>query len=135
MIIDKMIKKSQSSIEFIILVGFVLLFFIIFFLVIQINIGDKIKERKNLAVKEIAFAIQDEINLASKSTDGYQRRFKIANKIGEEDYYAKIIDGIIYVKTSDGKNAIALPVSNVTGDILKGDNLIRKENGGIYLNQ
>ena len=79
--------------------------------------------------------IQDEINLASTSTDGYSRQFQIPNQMSNEDYNITLVAGMIYVTSLDGKNAIALPVQNVTGNILRGNNLIRKINGQVFINQ
>jgi len=75
------IKLSQSAIEFLILTGFLLFSFTIFFGVIQGNMSDKLKERQDLAVKSVAITVQDEINLASQSMDGYYRQFKIPEEI------------------------------------------------------
>ncbi|MFH1365694.1 MAG: hypothetical protein ABIH28_03860 [archaeon] len=127
-------NKSQTAIEFIILVSFVLFFFSIFFMVIGGNISDKMNERRNLLVKDIAFTVQDEINLASKSSEGYVREFDLPEKVGEKDYIPNIVEDMIYVKTSDGKSAIALPIPKITGQILIGRNTIKKEDGEIKLN-
>ena len=127
-------KKAQSAIEFIILIMFLLFFFILFFVSIQESMSDKVKEQKNLVVKEIASTVQDEINLASKASDGYSRKFKIPEKISNQDYYLSITGEMVYLKTLDEKSAIALPVPEITGQVIKGENTIRKENGVVYLN-
>lgn len=127
-------KKSQSSTEFIIIAGFVLFFFTIFFLAIKGNMSEKIRERQDLAVKEIAITVQDEINLASSSSDGYYREFTVPNKVNGKDYDVNLIDELVYVNTTDGNYAIALPVQNVTGNIKKGNNIIKKEDGEVKLN-
>lgn len=97
--------------------------------------SDRIKERQNLLVKDIALSIQDEINLASCSTEGYYREFEIPTEINGADYSAEITEEMAYVKTSNGRHAIALPVPKITGQIVKGKNIIKKENGEIKLNQ
>lgn len=129
-----MAKKSQSAIEFMILVGFILFFFTLFFLAIRENMSDKLNERKNLAVKEIALSVQNEINLALKASDGYFRPFEIPEKINNQDYDISIVEKMVYVNLQD-KHAIALPVANITGEIKKGKNEIKKENGEIKLNE
>lgn len=128
-------KSSQSAIEFLILTGFLLFSFTVFFVAIQGNMSDKLKERQEIAVKNIAVAVQDEINLASQSMDGYYRQFKIPEEINGKDYEINIIEGLVYLKTLDGKYAIALPVQNVAGDLVKGTNTIKKENEVVKLNQ
>jgi len=126
--------KSQSSIEFLILVGVIFFFFLGFLIAIQTSINDKVKEKNNLLLKNTAYKIQDEINFASESSDGYEREFKIPDKIGSKDYDIDIIANMVYLKTIDNKNSIALPIPVITGNIIKGDNLIKKINNTIYLN-
>ena len=128
------LKLSQSAIEFMILVGFLLFAFTVFFLVIQGNMHDKLNEKDNLAVKSIVITVQDEINLAYQSSEGYYREFKIPEEVNGYEYEIKIIDGLVYLKTNDGKYATALPVQNITGDIKKGINIIKKENNEVKLN-
>lgn len=127
-------KKSQTSAEFIILVSVLLFFFTIFFIAVQINMSDKIKERQNINVKEIALIVQDEINLAHQSDDGYYREFKIPKDIDGMDYNITLIENLVFIKTIDEKHAIALPVQNVTGQIVKDKNAIKKINGEVKLN-
>jgi hypothetical protein len=127
-------KKAQSAIEFVVLVGAVLFFFIAFLFSVQFNISDRTKENLNLAIQEIALSVQDEINLAVESSDGYFREFEIPEKAINLDYEVNIIENVVYVRTNDGKYAISFPVSNVSGDVQKGTNSIRRENGIIYLN-
>ena len=126
--------KAQSSIEFMILIGFVLFFFASFFLIIQENTADKLKQRQNLIIEEIALTVRDEINFALESSDGYFREFEIPEKAGNQAYDLQIVDDMIYVKTSDEKFAIAIPVAAVNGQIDKGTNKIEKQNGEVYLN-
>ena len=127
-------KNSQTSIEFVILVGFVLFFFTTFFLTIHGNIADKIKERQTKLVIEIASTVQDEIDLAFESIDGYYREFTIPDYVASKSYKINITEGMVYVRTTDGKQAIALPVQNITGQVRKKDNIIKKENGVVKLN-
>ena len=133
-IMDIVKKKGQSAIEFVILIGFVLLFFSIFFLATQENMSDKIREKQNIAIKEVALTVQDEINLAFKSSDGYSRKFKLPEKIGNQDYDINIIEDMVYIKTENNKYAMALPIPKITGNIVKGDNEIKKNGEEVKLN-
>ncbi len=128
-------KKSQSALEFIILVAVVLFLFISFTFAFQQNIRLKADEKRRLEVQEIAIQIKKEIELAAFSSDGYERSFKVPERIINIDYAVSITDGFVYVKTNDDKHALALPVPNVTGQIQKGTNIIRKDNGIVYLNE
>ncbi len=127
-------KKAQSAIEFVILVGTVTFFFITFLFAIQLNISERTKENKNLALQELALSVQDEINLAMESTDGYYREFEIPEKVINTDYDISASGGFVYLRTIDGKYGISFPVTNVTGEVKKGTNVIRKEGGIICLN-
>ncbi|MFH1307522.1 MAG: hypothetical protein ABIH72_01590 [archaeon] len=125
-------KKSQTAIEFMIVLGSALFFFTLIFLVINENIADKNREKETIIVSNLAKSVQDEINLASEASNGYYREFFIADNIIGKDYLISVIESRIIIKTD--KNAISLPVQNVTGFIQKGSNTIRKEDGIVYLN-
>jgi hypothetical protein len=127
-------SKSQSSIEFIILIAFVLFFFVVFFIFIQARMSDDIRSKQDKAVEEVALTVQDEINLASGASEGYSRVFSIPDKIGNVDYSVSLVGNSVYVQTQDNRSAILLPVASITGNIIKGANEIRKVNESIYLN-
>ena len=127
-------KKGQSAIEFLILVGAVLFIFVLFLGIFQKNIGEKTIEKINYALIELALTVQNEIALASESSDGYSRTFEIPTNILGSEYDINISSGSVYARTRDGKHALALPVQNVTGDMNKTSNTIKKINGIIYLN-
>jgi len=128
-------KKAQGSIEFVILIGAVLFFFIIFLTIMQNNNLQKEDQEKNVLIKQIAYNIQEEISLASESSDGYKREFFLLEKIINIDYNASIIEGQVYLITEDKRFSIALPVANVTGNLTIGKNIITKKNGIVYLNE
>ncbi|MFH1521742.1 MAG: hypothetical protein ABIF18_02170 [archaeon] len=127
-------KKAQVAIEFIIIVGALLFFVSIFLLIVQENMKDKLYQEENILVKEIALTVQNEINLALQSGDGYSREFKLPQKAGGLDYEINIDSGIVYIKTTNNRHALTIPVANVTGDINITTNRIEKINGIIYLN-
>lgn len=127
-------KKAQSSIEFVILVGAMLFFFSILAVIFQQTLADKAIERRSLIVQDIATTVQNEIDLASVSLDGYERTFKIPQDVMNIGYTINITENVVYIITEDNKHAVAFRIKNVTGNIEKGENLIRKLNGTIYLN-
>ncbi|MFH1711594.1 MAG: hypothetical protein ABH840_04745 [Nanoarchaeota archaeon] len=128
----KLKKKSQSAIEFVVLFSALLFFFSVFFLVIQEKNAEKIEEQQNELLKITAYSVQGEIALAFKSSEGYSREFTVPAKMGNSDYSIQITERMVYV--NDSKNAIALPVHEVDGNLVKGANLIKKENGRVVLN-
>lgn len=128
------IKKTQSSIEFIILVSVLLLFLVSFLMIVQQNISDKMREQKDAGIRDVAVIVQDEINLAFKSGDGYFREFTIPEKILGESYELGTIPGRVYARTFDNRSSISLPIKDATGEIRIGQNTITKENNIIYIN-
>ena len=127
-------KSGQSSIEFIILIGFLAFFFLVLALIFQGNIHDAQSQQRDDLLKEIALTVQNEINLATSSIDGYSRNFTISQGILGVPYEIDITNGEVYLKTGDGLHALSYPVSNVTGNVLKGVNIIRRLSGVVYLN-
>lgn len=128
-------KKAQTAIEFVILVGFLMMAFTLFFLIIQQNMSDKLNDRQNAQIKEIALTVKNEINLAFQSSDGYRREFELVKNPYGGDYNIEIQENIVLVKSADGAHAISFAVQEVSGQILKdGINVIRKENGEVKLN-
>lgn len=131
-----MIKRGevlgQSALEFAVIFGFVLFFFIAFFTVIKLNIEEKNKDKEVIIAQNLALNVQDEISIASEASDGYSRSFSIPNNILGKDYVINISDTLISVKLNEFQIAYKIP--EVNGQIRKGSNFIRKQNGSIYLN-
>ncbi|MDH3324240.1 MAG: hypothetical protein OEL89_01225 [Candidatus Peregrinibacteria bacterium] len=128
-------KKAQVGVEFMIIMGALLLFVSIFLLIIQGNTEDKRYQREDILTKEVALTVQNEINLALKSGDGYIREFKIPEKIGELEYEISVDSGVVYIRTDDGRHALTLPVIEINGSINVTNNVIEKINGVVYLNR
>jgi len=125
--------KAQSGMEFMIISATVLLFFTLIFLSIQRNVSEKQKEQEIIVVENLALSVQEEISIALSASEGYSREFIVPEKIFGKDYEIQIVDNsTIYVKSPI--SAIALSTGKINGDILKGINIIKKENGKVYLN-
>lgn len=128
-------KKAQIGIEFIIIMSGVMLFMSIFFIIVQNNTQERTYQKENTMIKEIAITVQNEINLAASSIDGYSRDFKIPYKAGNLDYEVNVSDGIVFIKSINDRHSMALPVPDIVGQINITQNTIKKTNGVIYLNQ
>ncbi|MEM3074453.1 MAG: hypothetical protein QW727_00725 [Candidatus Pacearchaeota archaeon] len=126
-------KRGQGIIEFIVIFGAILFFFVLFLGVISGNINEKNKEKENIIVQNIALNVREEIALASKSSNGYSRKFNLPQTIIGKNYEVKIVNNSIYVYTED--TGVLYNIVPVNGEILKGENIIKKENGEVYLNQ
>lgn len=126
--------KGQSAIEFVIIIMAVLFLFVGLLYFIQGKIADSQNQAVSVAVNEIALTVQDEVNLAHNSANGYSRSFFLPLNLNGLDYTVQILEDSVYVVTQDGKHAVALPISEVTGNIFLGDNLIYRINDTIFLN-
>ena len=127
-------KKSQSALEFMLIAGAVLFFYVAILYALQVNTADQTRANRVSALKEVALAVQGEIEIANSASDGYKRVFFLPNTIlNGVDYNAQVAGDVIYVNTTS--DALALSISNVTGQLVKGNNTIMKTNGSVYLNQ
>ena len=126
--------KSQSAIEFIMVLAAVMLLVSLFFIALNDRIDDKTKERNNLEIKQIALIVQEEVNYAYKSQDGYQRSFQISNLANGKEYSLNVTDNSIYLITNDKKEAMSLPLAEINGNVKKGNNTIKRNESGIFLN-
>src|SRR3989344_4067374 len=127
------IKKAQSAIELVILVSVMLFLFASMLAVFQQDLQKKAEEKRSLEIQGLALQIQSEISIAATASNGFQRTFNIPQTIINEDYNISIVANSIYLETEDKKHAISLEIQNVTGEITKGDNIIRKTAGIVYL--
>lgn len=128
-------KKAQVGIEFLMVFGALLFFVAMFFLAIQIDTREENYHRENIILKEIALTARNEINLASESKDGYYREFNLSKKAGNLEYEIMVDTEIIYIKTTNNRHALTVPVKNVTGNLNIPNNTIKKINNIVYLNQ
>jgi hypothetical protein len=80
--------------------------------------------------------IASEINLALKANDGYSRYFFIPNKISNVlDYNITVSNYLVILQWSDGLIQSVIFTKNITGNLTKGQNLIKNINGIVYVNQ
>lgn len=126
-------RKAQSAIEFMIVAAAFLFFYLTFLYALEVNTSNQEQTNRELAIKEVALSVQNEIAIANSASDGYSRTFNLPlNLLSGVQYQAAIADDLIYVNTSH--DGIALPIRNVTGQLVLGNNTIRKTNGLVYLN-
>lgn len=125
-------KRGQGAIEFVVIFGALLAFFIIFFSIVQLNIADKNEDKERVIAQSVALDIQNEINIAAEASEGYIREFSIPQSILGKDYDVNILQGRMHFDMEG--YSTSYQVSNVTGSLIKGNNIIRKKNGEVTLN-
>ncbi len=125
-------EKSQSAVEFVIIFGAIMFFFVLFMSAIQNNVNQKNVEKINILAEHIALSVQNEIALATGASNGYYREFEVPNNILGKQYEIQLVGKSVFISGDD--LGISYSVFDVTGDVQKGLNVIRKENGVVYLN-
>lgn len=127
------VKKGQGAIEFMIIFGVILVFFVLFFAIIKGNHSDKNKEKIDTLLRNVALDLRDEINIAASASEGYTRNFTLPNNVLGNDYTVILTNfGDVYL-TAEGY-AVSYSASTINGQPVKGINQIRKEHGEVYLN-
>lgn len=126
-------KRGQSSIEFIVLFGTI--FFIFLMLLIVALHFNKMQTRNKdyLELEDLAHKIRKEFDIASQVQDGYQRSFEIPLKVGIKDYALNVTNRDLSLKTGEYEYSLILP--DFVGNLTKGDNIISKQGGVIYVNE
>jgi hypothetical protein len=125
-------RKAQSSFEFLLLVGIVFLFVVIFVGATYTDVATLSKKREFLAVKDIAMVMQNELVLAAQVEDGYKRSFELPEDINGKPYSAVIVANSLTVSTDSATYAVRIP--SVVGNLAKGLNNITKESNIVTLN-
>ncbi len=125
-------KGGQGATEFAIIFGFVLFFFVVFFAAIQENQNRKNIEKDRIYLQNVAINVQKEISIASGSSDGYIREFTIPQTILGSDYFINNSQGYLQVELNN--YWLVYDVQEVNGSVKKGTNIIKKENGTVFIN-
>lgn len=126
-------KRGQIAVEFLITVGILLFFLVLFLIALEISSNEKNYEKESILVNEIGLSIKNEIDLAYESSNGYYREFNIPNTIFNKEYILNYSGNRIYLRT--GKIGASFLVLNYTGNISKGTNVIEKKGGEVFIYQ
>jgi len=127
-------KVGQSAVEFIIIMGVVLVFFVVFLTVIKGKQNEKVDENEKILMQNLVLDIKEEINIAATASEGYHREFEIPDNVRGREFKINLTDDN-YVSLESERHSFSYKTSEVNGTIIKGGiNIIRKENGTVYLN-
>ncbi|MFH1072155.1 MAG: hypothetical protein V1743_01880 [Nanoarchaeota archaeon] len=83
-------KKSQASIEFMFLIGFMFIIFVVFFIVIQQRTGEANEYKNRLLLKQVGRVVKSEIRDAQIFNYGYKRTFYLPKLINGKNYSINI---------------------------------------------
>ena len=130
--------RGQTSIEFLVLLGFMLLVFTGFFVFAE----DMLTRNNEALVKQTVINIGDqlyeELSVANQVSDGYQRTFTLPFDAADQTYSARILQNQeLVVNTSSFENIFFLPfnvtINGGSDDYFAFENIISKNSSGIYI--
>lgn len=123
--------KAQISLEFMVLVGFVLLAFTIYTPILWQQQNEILGERKTLIGEKIALTLKNEIDMAVMFGSGYERNFTIPDYILNSKYTITVHDRIINVKWDTGETQEMIITNRTSGIPSPGKNTILNEDDEI----
>jgi len=83
-------KKAQASIEFMFLIGFMFIIFVVFFIVIQQRTSEANEYKNRLLLKQVSRLVKSEIRDAQIFNYGYKRTFYLPKLINGKNYSINI---------------------------------------------
>ena len=126
--------KGQSSFEFLVYVGIVMLI-MAYFLWNSLSFQNQSMHIKiDAEAKKLCDTIAFEINSAVRSGDGYNRKFFVPNSFaGIPDFTINVDEYSVFVDWSDKSTSCSIIIRNITNTkvINKGYNFIENKNGDI----
>lgn len=131
-------KKSQFTIEFVILISFMFIVFVGFFAIVSYKLNEATETEKQQKIENLANLVGDELKLAISVNEGYVKTFKVPAKIDGNDYGISIIGNrelvIEFPKLNPEYEYVLFLPANVMGNISTGLNEIRKKGGTVHIN-
>ena len=133
---QKSTARGQTSIEFLVLLGFMLLVFTAFYFVIQERLTVAQQEQNYNDIVAVADTINQEISFANLVHDGYNRTFELPRSLNGEAYDATLNGHTeVYINTSEYGYILFLPTNvTIAGGMKFGvKNLVAKRDGIITI--
>ena len=128
-------NKSQSSMEFLTLLGLAFLAVILFVGVSANEVKEFRDQKEFFLIKDLALKLQKEVSIAASVEDGYVRSFNLEEKLDNTvDYFTINTNTSITVNSSDTVFSVRVPI--IYGkNFTKGSNTVEKTNGKVYVNK
>ena len=118
--------KSQSSTEFMIFIGIAIIILLSYFAIAHNYLELTYKQKDIISGQDFAKQIKNEINIASRVEDGYQRTFTLPNKIGNKEFTLHVEGREVVVTISeDNSDYVELLSANINTETFNpGDTII-----------
>jgi len=129
-------RKAQAGLEFLLVFSILTIFVAAFLLTIFYNMSQGRTKNEQEGVDNMASFIQQEIILASKVEDGYNRTFSLPRQIGGKDYTVHMSNYSLAVNTSLAASFRGIPLlyNSSAKFNIPGNNSIIKNQTGIFVN-
>jgi hypothetical protein len=125
-------KSAQAAIEFIVLIVILFSVFTVYTISTRKQMDEIRDETEYVLLRDTLKMAQNEILTAVKVEDGYYRKFDIPENLELINYTININGGMIIANTEHHEYAVMIP--EVNGTLKKGENIITKEGGVVYIN-
>lgn len=97
-------RRGQTGTEFIILFGFLLIVFMVFFVAMQNRVTDQQFFNREILYSALADKVEQELLLAAQVKPGYMRDFELPLTLDGEPYNVTIEDNTIVIKGNYSQN-------------------------------
>lgn len=124
---NKLRRKAQVSMEFLVLIGFVFLMSFGLIFAAGTQLGNFRDDRNKELVTDFGSWIKSELDVASVVHNGYIRQITLPNKIDDTIEYTIITNGSAIVIEAEDQTYIGL-IPIIQGSIQKGKNTIYRDN-------
>jgi hypothetical protein len=129
------LKKSQSSLEFLLIITFMVMVFVSFFALANSKLGESQEQQVYGTATQLADLVVNQVELASGLNDGYSTTFTLPQNLEGASYAVSIIDERELVVVFNGYEHVEFLPMNITGNPLQfGLNVLWKRNGELELN-
>ena len=126
-------KKSQSAIEFVFLITFMLVIVVGFFSASSSKILDSVEGNNQKIAEDIADLAYREIEVATSVNNGYVRNFTLPLTVNGANYSISLLQNRELVVNYLGTEHVKFLPSNIVGSISPGINTITKQGGIVQI--
>jgi hypothetical protein len=136
-------RRAQTAIEFLVLLGFMLLVFTAFFAVMHERSSIIIEQNRYGELTAAGDIVRDEALTAQQVHDGYRRVFDLPTMIQGRPYTIALVDrSELVIETADQQHILFLPINisimqngipSADGPVATGKNIIKKTGGNVTI--
>ncbi len=131
-------KKGQIAIEFLLYIGIAFFMVIVLLASILAVSEDNVKIRTYADMDDLGKSLQQELLLASQLEDGYTRRINLPITMNGKGYNVTVGQSNpqnSYILLAYEGSELFYLTPPVEGNLTLGNNVLRKRNGTLYVNQ